>query len=214
MTDEELEKLEEERQQTVNSLANQIAGVELAIEQAVKDGGDTSALEEQLSALLSEYYSALNDLDNIRYVIELRSTSELALHRKWIKELQELVAALQDVVDQQGETIAQQDATINGLKETIANLETALRDELAGLGDDLKEYVDGNVSDLNEEIADLLAQVETLRDNVVTLASSSYSGYHSSTTGNGYQYSYTGTNKEEITDDRDLRTSDSTALDF
>ena len=57
-------------------------------------------------------------------------------------------------------------------------------------------------------------QVETLRDNVVTLATSSYSGYHSSTTGNGYQYNYSGTNKDEIKDDRDLRTSDTTALDF
>lgn len=74
--------------------------------------------------------------------------------------------------------------------------------------------MDGNVGELNAEIADLLGQVETLRDNVVTLATSSYSGYHSSTTGNGYQYNYSGTNKDELKDDRDLRTSDTTALDF
>ena len=214
MTDEELAKLEEEKQAAVNSLANQIAGVQLAVEQARKEGKDTSALEEQLSALTSEYYAAQNDLENIRYVMELRSTSELALHRKWIKELQELVAALQNTVAKQGETIAQQGEAINGLKETVANLEKALRDELANLKDELKEYVDGNVGELNAEIADLLGQVETLRDNVVTLATSSYSGYHSSTTGNGYQYNYSGTNKDEIKDDRDLRTSDTTALDF
>ena len=214
MTDEELAKLEEEKQAAVNSLANQIAGVQLAVEQARKEGKDTSALEEQLSALTSEYYAAQNDLENIRYVMELRSTSELALHRKWIKELQELVAALQNTVAKQGETIAQQGEAINGLKETVANLEKALRDELANLRDELKEYVDGNVGELNAEIADLLGQVETLRDNVVTLATSSYSGYHSSTTGNGYQYNYSGTNKDEIKDDRDLRTSDTTALDF
>ena len=52
--------------------------------------------------------------------MELRSTSELALHRKWIKELQELVAALQDVV-KQGKTMRSR-RTINGLKETIVNL--------------------------------------------------------------------------------------------
>ncbi|HBJ96829.1 MAG TPA: hypothetical protein DDZ11_10620 [Lentisphaeria bacterium] len=94
------------------------------------------------------------------------------------------------------------------------NLEKALRDELAKLKDELKEYVDGNVGELNAEIADLLGQLETLRDNVVTLATSSYSGYRSSTTGNGYQYNYSGTNKDELKDDRDLRTSDTTALDF
>ena len=214
MTDEELAKQEEEKQAAVNSLANQIAGVQLAVEQARKEGKDTSALEEQLSALTSEYYAAQNDLENIRYVMELRSTSELALHRKWIKELQELVAALQNTVAKQGESIAQQGEAINGLKETVVNLEKALRDELANLKDELKEYVDGNVGELNAEIADILSQVETLRDNVVTLATSSYSGYHSSSTGNGYQYNYSGTNKDEIKDDRDLRTSDTTALDF
>jgi acyl-coenzyme A synthetase/AMP-(fatty) acid ligase len=32
-------------------------------------------LEEQLSALISEYYAAQNDLENIRYVMELPKTA-------------------------------------------------------------------------------------------------------------------------------------------
>jgi hypothetical protein len=58
------------------------------------------------------------------------------------------------------------------------------------------------------------AQLETLRNNIVTLATSAYSGYSSSSTGNNNNYNYSGTNKETLEDDRDLRTSKDTALDF
>ena len=213
MTDEELSELEEAKLAAVNALANQIAGLEVTIKNYKEEGKDTSELEAQLKSLTAEYYAAKSDLENIRYVIEIRGTSELALHRKWILELQELVAALQNMVAKQGETIAQQAETIEGLKATIGNLETALRDELEKLQSELKDYVDGNVEDLNTEITDILAQVDTLKDNILTLATSTYTGYGSSSNNNS-QYNYSGTNKDVISDDRDLRTSDDTALDF
>ena len=213
MTDEELAELEESKQIAVNALANQIAGVEITIKNYKKEGKDTAELEAQLQSLTTEYYAARSDLENIRYVIEIRGTSELALHRKWILELQELVAALQSTVAKQGETIAQQTETIEGLKTMIASLETALRDEQEKLQSELKDYVDGNVEDLNTEITDILAQVDTLKDNILTLATSTYTGYGSSSNSNN-QYNYSGTNKDVIADERDLRTSDNTALDF
>jgi len=211
MTDEELESLVESKQNTVNSLANQIAALNLTIEEYEEAGNDTTDLEEQLSSLTVEYDAANNDLVNIQYVIELRSTSELALHRKWIEELQELVASLQVTVSEQGETILQQAETIEELQTTIANLEQALEDEIEALKAELTEYVDSNVTDINNEIADLTSQIQSLRDNITTLATSSYSSDDSSSSST---YDYSGTSSDTIEDTRDLRTSDSTALDF
>ena len=214
MTDEELENLEKSKQELVNSLANQIAGLELAIKNAKAEGQDTSALESKLASLTLEYANAQSDLENVKYVRELRSNSELALHRKWIKELQELTVSLQITVKQQGDTIKEQKGEIEGLKTIIANLEKALQTEIKNLEETLKKYVDDNVTDLNAAAEDMKAQLETLRDNIVTLATSAYSGYSSSSTGNNNNYNYSGTNKETLVDDRDLRTSKDTALDF
>lgn len=214
MTDEELENLEKSKQELVNSLANQIAGLELAIKNAKAEGQDTSALESKLASLTLEYANAQSDLENVKYVRELRSNSELALHRKWIKELQELTVSLQITVKQQGDTIKEQKGEIEGLKTIIANLEKALQTEIKNLEETLKKYVDDNVTDLNAAAEDMKAQLETLRDNIVTLATSAYSGYSSSSTGNNNNYNYSGTNKETLEDDRDLRTSKDTALDF
>ena len=161
-----------------------------------------------------EYANAQSDLENVKYVRELRSNSELALHRKWIKELQELTVSLQITVKQQGDTIKEQKGEIEGLKTIIANLEKALQTEIKNLEETLKKYVDDNVTDLNAAAEDMKAQLETLRDNIVTLATSAYSGYSSSSTGNNNNYNYSGTNKETLVDDRDLRTSKDTALDF
>ena len=61
---------------------------------------------------------------------------------------------------------------------------------------------------------EMKTELETLRDNIVTLATSASSSYNSSTTGNGSNYNYSGTNKDTVEDDRDLRTSNDTALDF
>lgn len=213
MTDEELATLEDAKQAAANALANQIAGLEVVIDQYRAEGRDTTMLQAQLKSLTNEYYTAVNDLENIRYVIELRSTSELALHRRWIMELQELVAALQIMVNKQAETITQQEDQIKRLEDTIVNLEKALENEIKTLKEELIGYMDGNIDDINAEITDIFSQIDTLRDNIVTLATSSNSGYHSSSTGNN-QYNYSGTNKETLTDDRDLRTSGDTVLDF
>jgi len=79
---------------------------------------------------------------------------------------------------------------------------------------ELKDYTDSHATELQGKLTDLGAQLSTLHENVMTLATSSYSSYGSSSTGNN-SYNYSGaSNKDVITDDRDLRTSDSTQIDF
>ena len=214
MTDEELENLEKSKQELVNNMANQIAGLELAIKNAKSEGQGTSGLESKLASLTLEYSHAQSDLENVKYVRQLRDNSELALHRKWIKELQELTASLQITVKQQGETLKEQKGEIESLKTTIANLEKALQAEIKNLEETLRKYVDDNVTELNAAADVMQTELETLRDNIVTLATSAYSGYSSSSNGNNSSYNYSGTNKETLVDDRDLRTGKDTVLDF
>ncbi|MBN2643290.1 MAG: hypothetical protein JXR78_16685 [Victivallales bacterium] len=213
MTDEELTALEESQKTVASALAQHIAGLNVTIGQYKTDNKDFSELEEQLNSLVAEYYTVCNNLENVRYVIELRSSSELALHRKWIKELQELTISLQLMVDAQSETIALQVDRIAELNTMIANLEQALRNEQEMLKRELTEYIDGNVNVIHNEIVDIVEQVKTLRDNITTLATGSYSSGNSSS-GGGHIYDYSGTSEASIKDDRDLRTSSETALDF
>ncbi len=146
--------------------------------------------------------------------MELRSTSEFALHKKWIMELQELTAALQSTVNTQGQTIAAQKDEIEALKTVVANLEAALRAEMELLKQELKDYTDSRAAELRGKLTDLGSQVSTLHENVMTLATSSYSSYGANSSGNN-SYNYSGaSNKDVLTDDRDLRTSDSTQIDF
>ena len=214
MTDEALAEAEENKMLNLNALANQIAALQLVISDKTARGEDVSREQAELNSLLVQYDEAETDLENIRLAIELRANSEFALHRKWILELQELTKNLQSTIDIQAKTIAEQKDEIDSLKTALANLEAALRNEMALLKQELKDYTDANVEELKGIIADLRAQLSTLHDNVMTLATSSYSSYGSSSTGNNnYQYSGA-SNKDIITDDRDLRTSDSTQIDF
>ena len=214
MTDEELAEAKQNKQSLVDSLANQIAALQLVITEKNAKGEDVSNERGQLATLASEYEEAKNDLDNINLVLELRSSSEFALHKKWIMELQELTASLQTTVTTQGQTIAAQKDEIEALKTVVANLETALRAEMEQLKQELKDYTDSHATELQGKLTDLGAQLSTLHENVMTLATSSYSSYGSSSTGNN-SYNYSGaSNKDVITDDRDLRTSDSTQIDF
>jgi len=214
MTEEALAAEEENKQLRLNALANQIASLQLVISDKTARGEDVSREQAELNSLLMQYDEAETDLENIRLAIELRANSEFALHKKWILELQELTKGLQHTIDTQAETIAGQKEEIEALKTALANLEAALRNEMALLKQELKEYTDINANELRGTLADLSAQLATLHDNVMTLATSSYSSYGSSSTGNNnYQYSGA-SNKDIITDDRDLRTSDVTQIDF
>ncbi len=214
MTDEALTEAHADKKSLTESLANQIASLQLVIADKTSRGEDIAAEQTQLATLLSQYDEAANDLANIQMVMELRTTSEFALHKKWIMELQELTASLQTTVSTQGQTIASQKDEIDALKAVVANLEIALRAEMELLKQELKDYTDSHATDLQGKLTDLGAQLTTLHENVMTLATSSYSGYGASSGGNN-SYNYSGaSNKDVITDDRDLRTSDTTQIDF
>ena len=89
-----------------------------------------------------------------------------------------------------------------------------MQTEIKTLEETLKKYVDDNVTELNAAAEDMKKELDTLRNNIMTLATSAYSGYSSSSNGNNSNYNYSGTNKDTLEDDRDLRTSQDTALDF
>ena len=214
MTDEALSEALADKESLAESLAGQIASLQLVIEDKTNRGEDTANERAQLESLLVQYDEAADDLANIRTVMELRSTSEFALHKKWIMELQELTAALQSTVNTQGQTIAAQKDEIEALKTVVANLEAALRAEMELLKQELKDYTDSHAAELRGKLTDLGSQVSTLHENVMTLATSSYSSYGANSSGNN-SYNYSGaSNKDVLTDDRDLRTSDSTQIDF
>ena len=214
MTDDALAEAQRDKQALADSLANQIAALQLVISDKTARGEDVANERGQLSTLLAEYDEAKNDLDNINLAIELRSNSEFALHKKWIMELQELTASLQNTVTTQGQTIAAQKDEIDALKTVVANLETALRAEMELLKQELKDYTDSHAAELRGKLTDLGSQVSTLHENVMTLATSSYSSYGANSSGNN-SYKYSGaSNKDVLTDDRDLRTSDSTQINF
>ena len=214
MTDETLAELQETKKTLVDALANRVAALTSLVESRAANGEDVSIERSELAGLLTQYWEAGDDLNDLDTVMELRNGGEYALHRKWIAELRELAGNLQKTVTEQNETLTAQQTEIAALKTVVQNLENALRDEIARLNENILNYVDDSDGDLKTQITDLVNQLATLRENVVTLAGSSYTSYGSAANGTS-SYSYSGASNKDIpADDRDLRTGSSSQLDF
>jgi hypothetical protein len=176
------------------------------------DATDTSLLEEELHLLTLQYEEAQEKQNNLAFVVNLRENSELALHKKWIIELQSLTSNLEKQVSSNEKTIKEQTKEITTLKDSLSNLEKAFNLELKALEEKLFLALEKNDTQSKQEIEDLKGKIATLSENVKSIANNPYFAGSSS---NGYfNNRFGGSNSNIPVDDRDLRTDVNSNLLF
>jgi hypothetical protein len=212
LTEEELTKLVKENQDEISKISLLIAEKTSLINQLKENNQDTSSLEEELHLLTLQYEEAKEKENNLAIVVNLRENSELALHKKWIIQLQTLTSSLQKEVTNNQNTIAKQSEEIANLQASLTNLEKAFNLELKALEEKLNLAIEKKDAQTKAEIEELMNKIATLSDNVKSIASNPY--FPSSSNNGFFNNRFGGSNSNIPVDDRDLRTDVNSNLLF
>jgi len=209
MTDETLAAKKQALSSQLASIAEQIAETETSLHSAEANGSDTTLLTSRLATLTNEYQSVKSDLDNVEYVIKIRESSELALQRQWINELQELCAGYEAKFRSLTEKDVEQDARLDALEKQLAKLQASYDAFVKTVNEKFSQ-----LEDLPDALATLQAEINGLSDSVKSVASGTNAYTIGGSSSAASSVSNAGGTSNVYEDKRDLRTDATSSLSF